>query len=229
MLKKSRFLFAFLIFFPLNCFAANFLDVIINEVCWMGNENSPNDEWIELYNETDSDVDLNGWKLIAQDDKPEIFLSGTIPTRGFFILERTDDTTIPDISADIIYTGALNNQGEYLQLIDGQGNIIDEIDCTNGWPAGDNKTKQTMERMRNNWQASESPGGTPKAINSLGIPTSEVGEIAAIPQSPTLPQFSNDFITILLSGLPISLASSVSILALKRKMAYHKTKYAIKN
>lgn len=202
----------------------------------MGNENSPNDEWIELYNETNSDVDLNGWKLIAQDDKPEIFLSGTIPTRGFFILERTDDTTIPDISADIIYTGALNNQGEYLQLIDGQGNIIDEIDCTNGWPAGDNKTKQTMERMRNNWQASESPSGTPKAINSLGIPTSEVGEtpsnageIAAIPQSPTLPQFSNDFITILLSGLPISLASSVSILALKRKMAYHKTKYAIKN
>jgi hypothetical protein len=150
--------------------------VVINEIVWMGTTKSANDEWIELYNNTSQVIDLTGWILQATDGTPEIALTGTIPAQGYFLLERTDDQTVPEIPADQIYTGTLNNKGETLELRDAQNNLIDQIDCSEGWFAGDNETKQTMERKNsqnsgndsNNWQSSQDIGGTPKAQNSSG-------------------------------------------------------------
>jgi len=169
-------------------YAANGLKmgtVLINEICWMGTALSANDEWIELYNNTNKTVSLEGWELISQDKRPIIELKGEIKPQGFFLLERTNDESVADAKADLIYTGALNNEGEYLKLIDELGNSIDEIDCQAGWFFGDNQTKQTMERKspsligrnENNWQTSESPGGTPKKQNGLGerVPLEENG------------------------------------------------------
>jgi len=104
--------------------------VIINEITWMGTNVSYNDEWIELYNTAENDINLDGWILKAGDGSPEINLSGTIPAKGFYLLERTDDETIPGISADLIYTGALGNNGENLNLYNSSGNLIDEVICT---------------------------------------------------------------------------------------------------
>ena len=180
-------LFLFLV--PLYTTAVNVLDVVINEICWMGTENSYNDEWIELYNNSSFAINLEGWKLLTQDGTPEINLIGKILSKGFFILERTDDTTLPDIKADLIYKGGLTNKGENLKLIDSQERIIDAVDCSSGWFTGENNTKQTMERknlsiLGNNsedWQTSQNPGGTPKAENStISFNTSDVAPIKTI-------------------------------------------------
>ncbi|MDK1028649.1 MAG: hypothetical protein QGD96_04870, partial [Anaerolineae bacterium] len=40
--------------------AASALDIVISEVAWMGTESDYRDEWIELYNQTSSDIDLTG-------------------------------------------------------------------------------------------------------------------------------------------------------------------------
>ena len=148
--------------------------VIINEVAWMGTEASYSNEWIEIYNNTNSAVNIDGWTLKSSDGTPDINLTGTIPAKDFYLLERTDDTTVPNISANNIYTGSLSNKGEYLTLFDGENNLIDEVNCNNGWFMGDNSTKQTMERKNpqlpgndsKNWQTSQDPGGTPKSQNS---------------------------------------------------------------
>lgn len=146
----------------------------------MGSAASSNDEWLELYNPTGSDVSLESWTLEASDDSPKIILAGRIKAGGFYLLERTDDNTLPGIQADQIYKGALNNDGEKLELYDDQGNLIDSVDCLNGWSGGDNQTKQTMERTPFGWQSSVSPGGTPKAENStaetLDLPLNAVNE-----------------------------------------------------
>lgn len=154
--------------------ASNPLDVVINEIAWIGTEISYSDEWIELYNNTDSPINLEGWILKAADGTPEINLAGAIPALGYYLLERTDDTTVPNITADQIYKGALENKGEALELYDNFGNLIDRIDCSSGWFSGDNKTKQTMERINStlpgshpgSWETSQTPGGTPKSKNS---------------------------------------------------------------
>lgn len=161
---------------PARILSAGYLDVVINEIAWMGTENSPNDEWIELYNNSSLPIDISGWKIISNDKTPNIILKNKIPSKGFFILERTDDTTLPDIKANLIYKGSLNNNGEYLKLTDADGKVIDKIDCSKKWFFGDNEAKRTMERKNalingndlENWQTSEISGGTPKNENSKG-------------------------------------------------------------
>jgi len=174
-MEKFRiFSFLFLLLFPFSISSVNSSDVIINEIAWMGTEVSFNNEWIELYNNTNQAINLDGWILKADDGLPNINLAGTIPANGFFILERTDDNALPEISANQIYTGALDNNGENLKLYDNLGNLIDSVDCSDGWFAGDNLIKQTMERKDpklsgsdpDNWQTSQNPGGTPKTQNS---------------------------------------------------------------
>ena len=147
---------------------------IINEVAWMGTTVSANDEWIELYNPDTEEVSLEGWVLDALDGAPSIALSGAISAGGFYLLERTDDDSVPNIPADLIYTGSLGNTGETLRLKDASGQIVDLVESPDGWPAGDNTEKLTMERgADNNWHNSAAPDGTPKAANSQSSPPSE--------------------------------------------------------
>jgi hypothetical protein len=166
--------------------AANPGMVVVNEIAWMGTRASSNDEWIELYNNTDQSIDLSGWMLIAEDGTPTIELSGTIESQSYFLLERTDDATVRGIEADLIYSGALSNEGETLTLTDSDGNTIDHINAAGiEWPAGTNDDKRSMERIDplvsdiENWatfnntlsngnDADNQPMlGTPKARNSV--------------------------------------------------------------
>jgi len=129
----------------------NHRPVVINEVAWMGTLADYNDEWLELYNLTDQTIDLIGWTLSAQDGSPSTTLKGFIKPNGYYLLERTNDTTIKDIPADLIYTGALNNtinSGDSLTLKDNLGNVVDSFDFISGWPAGDNTAKLSMEKIR---------------------------------------------------------------------------------
>ena len=150
--------------------AANQFDVLINEIAWMGTTNSPNDEWMELFNNTDNAINLLGWVLKSADGKLKIGLGGIIEAKGFYLLERTDDNSVSNISADLIYKGALTNSGADLKLYDSLGNLIDQANYLTKWPAGNNATKQTMERVgATAWQTSKSSNGTPRAKNSIKI------------------------------------------------------------
>lgn len=141
--------------------------ILINEIAWMGTDVSSSDEWIELYNYSAEDIDLTNWRLEASDGSPAVSLEGVIKAESFFLLERTDDQTVPEITADQFYTGALSNIGENLVLYDNTDKIIDEVNSAEGWLAGDNTTKQTMERVNLDiWATSLEPLGTPKAVNS---------------------------------------------------------------
>lgn len=123
------------------------LSVVINEIAWMGTRANSADEWIELYNNTDEEIDLSGWILKADDGTPNIELSGIILSDEFFLLEQGSDNTIKGIPADQIYTGALNNEGEKLELFDAYGNLIDLVDCSEKWFNGDRENRVSMERI----------------------------------------------------------------------------------
>ena len=114
------------------------LTVLINEVGWSGTSASSTDEWIELYNASDFAVDFDaGWKLISTDGGIDITLTGTLADGNYYLLERTDDNTISDIAADLIYSGSLSNDGEYLKLLAPDGSVVDTANNDGGsWPAG---------------------------------------------------------------------------------------------
>lgn len=122
--------------------------VVINEIAWAGTPASGYDEWIELKNNTDQEIDLTGWTLSWNEDTDnprriefpepkEGEEARVIPPQGFYLLERTNDDTITDIEADLIYTGGLDNQGESLILKNPEGEVIDTANADGGeWPAG---------------------------------------------------------------------------------------------
>jgi len=126
---------------------ADSLDVCINEIAWMGTEASSTDEWIELYNNTDTDIDLTNYILAAEDGSPEIVLSNTIKANSYFLMERSDDNTVVGVTADFIYTGSLGNTGEHLVLKDSTDAVIDQVNCSEGWFGGDNTNKISLERI----------------------------------------------------------------------------------
>ena len=162
----------FTLFFSFNIAYAQ--DVLINEIAWMGTKTSANDEWIELYNPTSIGISLEKYILVL--GEKEIPLQGIIKANSFYILERTDDNTLPNIKADLIYTGSIKNTG--LKIYLKKDNIlIDEANFENGWTAGDNDTKQTAERVENAWQTSINEGGSPNLENILQIKEKDSTEI----------------------------------------------------
>jgi hypothetical protein len=119
---------------------------LINEVAWAGTFTSSSDEWIEVLNTKDETIDLSRWLLTDGDDF-QLHRQGTIAPNSFFLLERTDDSTIANISADQIYSGNLRNDGETLRLFDPSGSTVDSANIVGGaWPAGDSGARASMER-----------------------------------------------------------------------------------
>ncbi len=158
--------------------------VIFNEIAWAGTDANSADEWIELYNQATSSVDLAGWKIKKNEEEWITFATSSIPAQGYYLLERTDDQTISDIPADYFFTGGLNNSGEKLELFNSAGLLVDKIDCSDGWPGGQASPIYTsMEKVDSenwsgnnripweDWQGRDADGnrvyGTPKTQNSV--------------------------------------------------------------
>lgn len=135
--------------------------VIINEIAWMGTSASFNDEWIELCNVDEVDIYLENWRLVwdyntSTEEYDTIINLWPIilPAWECILLERTDQSTVSDYDlsqiydgASGIYTGILGNDGEDLVLYSGLGNIVDEVNASSGWFAGDNDSKDSMLRI----------------------------------------------------------------------------------
>jgi parallel beta-helix repeat protein len=142
--------------------------VVINEVAWAGTEAESSDEWIELFNLTNKDINLSDWVLSSEDGSPYINLEGYISAGEYYLLERSDDDAVSDITADLVtvFSGVdgsfgLSDNGErlLLQYVSQVGDVatstVDEtpaIDNVSGcgflkWCGGNSDTKTTMERI----------------------------------------------------------------------------------
>jgi len=144
-----------------------YASVRINEIAWMGTTISSTNEWIELANDGAQAVDLSGWRLDAEDGSPAIALSGVIGANGYYLIERTDDNAVPNITADLVapFGNGLSNTGETLRLKDHNGTVVDTVVGGTNWAnvGGDNTTKATAERTDTGWITAS---GTPRAVNA---------------------------------------------------------------
>ena len=144
-------------------------EVILNEVAWMGGVGDPTAEWLELKNATLKEISLRGWRLEAGEGLEVVFgEEDVIHADGYFLLERTDDSTVLNVAADRVYKGGLPNEGTALRLFNADCGLADEADASLGWPAGDNGEKRTMERNSADlgWHTSAESHGTPGRANS---------------------------------------------------------------
>ncbi len=145
--------------------------VIFNEIAWMGTVASSDNEWIELKNISNQEIDISGWQILDKEAQIKIVLplNTKIGSNQFFLLERTDDNSVPQIKADFIFVGTINNQNEALKIFDNHCQLQDEVISEGDWFFGNNTSKRTMERKNDlAWQTSSEIGGTPTRENSAG-------------------------------------------------------------
>lgn len=133
-------------------------DVLINE--FVSDPVSGEEEWVELYNPTDAEINLNGWQLIEGSGRVTE-LTGFIGADQFALIN--------DIS------GSLNNHGDELTLLDSWGTIIDSItygtwyEETYDVPASPDPS--STSRFGSNWLTTDP---TPGSVNLEPVETADV-------------------------------------------------------
>ena len=64
------------------------IPIVINEINYRSSVDFTSDDWIELYNTSDADVDISGWYLSDKADNPdkwEIPAGAIIPANGYLV------------------------------------------------------------------------------------------------------------------------------------------------
>ncbi len=116
--------------------AASAGDVVINEVQYDPVSTSEaGAEWLELFNTTDHEINLTGWRIadnFGSDEIPDL----TLLPGGYAVVAATGEgflANFPNFTGDIVFLfdgrigNGLNNDGDCLVLQDGLGNNIDAL------------------------------------------------------------------------------------------------------
>ncbi|MGY8988569.1 MAG: lamin tail domain-containing protein, partial [Flavobacteriales bacterium] len=156
-------------------------DVIINEIFAdpTPSVGLPEYEYLELYNTTNSVINLTNWTImIGTTDK--VFPSSVIEPDSFVVLvkEGALDSFPSNISKIGFSSISLTNSGANVILKNAEGKTINAISYTNKWYNDDNKNEGgwSIERInpnlycekQNNWRASVAHnGGTAGKKNSV--------------------------------------------------------------
>ncbi|MDB6131918.1 MAG: hypothetical protein JWM59_161 [Verrucomicrobiales bacterium] len=109
-------------------------------------------EWIELFNRTETPIDLGGWRLRGGADYD--FPAGTmLAAGGYLVVDSTQ------------FSGSLSNQSGSVRLRDALGATVDEVNYFDGgrWPSAADGGGSTLElrdpasdnRVAESWAASD--------------------------------------------------------------------------
>lgn len=173
------FLFVGFFIFTNLCFANN-TEVLINEIAWMGTQDSSSNEWIEFFNISTNSIDISEWSIYGADSNKCLNFNdadgilNTIILPDDFLLYANNENIVDGVSVDIwdASIGLNNSDPGDLRLFDDlncgddSGMIIDEVDNGEEWLAGNSDEKKTMVRIDLlDWGTSQDVGGTPGEYN----------------------------------------------------------------
>ncbi len=174
---------------------ANAGDLVITEIMYdpgFPDVNDAEGEWLEVFNTTGSDIDIEYWTLRDQDFDSHVIDNGgagvVVPAGGFAVLGNSADTSLNGgYTANYVFNGTfgtpwaflLSNSGDEIELVDGAGTVVDGVAYTGGtpWPDGNGESIQldaaatdaTLNDDPANWCVAVTGFG---AANQLGSPGS---------------------------------------------------------
>jgi len=174
--------------------------VIFSELMWMGDVASTSNEWIELRNTTDGEIDIAGWQITKLTDDGEVLMltipEGIIPPKGHFLIansgaENSNIAVEPNlVTADV----SLANNRLQIKLYSGDweagASLIDAADDGTGKPlAGDAELKKSMVRneligdgtLADSWHTAEERSGWDEDAQEFGTPQSSKPEVKLPP------------------------------------------------
>ena len=150
-------------------------DIVINEINYnpAGEDTT---EFIELYNNDNTAVDLSGYYF--SDGITFTFPDGSVLNPGEFAVIAKDTAAFHKyygFSTPYQYTGGLSNKGETVVFNNSEGATVDSVtyDDNDPWPTspdGDGPSLSLLDpsldnTLPENWAPSDQIGGTPGAVN----------------------------------------------------------------
>ena len=160
--------------------------IVINEINYDSTPNFDTDDWVEIYNNSENDISLAGWKL-KDSDTTHIFKfdQNTVIEKKSFLVVCRDTSAFIELFQNVEnYVGnmdfKLGNSGDSVRIFDTDDNLIDIVSYNNDlpWPLAAAGKGSTLE-LRNpefdnskveSWSASKG-FGTPGQINSEYVVT----------------------------------------------------------
>jgi hypothetical protein len=156
--------------------------VIINEIMYHPLSGSELEEFIEIHNRGESEVDLASWRV---DGVGLTFPPDTSIAAGAYLVIARDPVLIQDIyglSSDAVHStpwlGSLRDGGERVDLIDASGNLVDAVSYKDGgewphWADGGGSSLELIDPASDNsaggsWDASDDAAKAEMAAITYG-------------------------------------------------------------
>lgn len=127
-------------------------NIIVNEVMYSSND-SYNNQYIELKNLSNADINLSGYKLQnVLWNGTDLDLSGTITAWGYYLISKTWNSIFswitPNLTANLLL--GPNGQTQIIKLVDTNWVTLDRVQSL-PWAAWSNSLVKSMERKEVSW------------------------------------------------------------------------------
>ena len=174
-------------------------DLIINEI--MHSPNSPEPEWIEVFNRSSKTINMMNYHIADLVDTNRVVTDEIILNPNQYFVFADDSSFIemnPDIKNYLITSlPNLNNAGDKIVLLDSLYRVIDSLQYSSTWGGTSGKSLERREAQHlsvdsTNWgTANLLTGGTPGKINSLSQKNYDI-ELLEIYFNPEIPKYGED-------------------------------------
>lgn len=174
-------------------------DIVINEIMYA--PDSPEPEWIELFNRSNKIIDLKNYQLSDNSDTTKIILQSTILNPSEFIVIADDSLllNIYNITSQLVVKSfsAFNNTGDKIILLDSLSRVIDSLEYSDNWGGSEGNSLERINVEISstdslNWKTSISRlGATPGFINSVTQKDFDI-EASNILFTPVFPQIGEN-------------------------------------
>ncbi|MFT6048531.1 MAG: hypothetical protein ACI9KI_000256 [Patiriisocius sp.] len=160
-------------------------DIVINEINYKDAPDFDVKDWIELYNNAPTAVNMSGWIFKDEDDLHEFVIPvGVIMQPDTYLVIVEDQAGFQALFPDVtnVYGNlsfSLSGSGELIRVFDANGTLIDSLtyDDQAPWPEAPDGLGPTLElidpdldnALPESWQACNNQGfehGTPGALNN---------------------------------------------------------------
>ncbi len=158
--------------------------VVINEINYRSHPSRDTEDWIELYNRTDSAVDISGWIFKDSEDIHSFVIPGStvLASDGYLVLCRDVFAFLTYFPSITNYVGNFNfglgADGEFIRLYNSTSQLMDSVfyGVAAPWPPEPYSTVATLElidpyldnSLPESWTASASHG-TPGMSNDTNV------------------------------------------------------------
>jgi len=197
--------------------------IIVNEIMYSPINGEP--EWVELFNASESEVDLKNWELSDIHTSPNISIISDnnyfFEPKSFLVIAK--DSSITDYHSEIsspilvMRFANLNNDIDGIVIKDINGNLIDSVEYNRNWGGteGYSLERKLITAASNdsvNWASSKNIElSTPGRANSITPKIYDL-ELFKISTTPNLPSYNEDvFINVMIKNIGLEEISSFDL------------------